>query len=290
VSDLSGITGMAIVRASVDGERDPNRLASLRDPHCKKSKAQIAEHLTGNWRDDHLYNLASALRLFDTFEGEIARYEVELMKKVRELQPPERRDAPPPPHPNAAKEKVIKRRDKHQARTDLYRFAGVDLMHIDGIATNVATTVLTEVGPDIAAFPDESHFVSWLRLSPRTAISGGKPIKKKRNAVGASRIAGALRMAALTLAKSKTALGAYYRRLARRKGHAVAVFATARKLAVLVYRMLRYGEPYVDEGAERYEARYAQRRLDALRDTVKSLGYDLVPQALAGQAPGSVSG
>ena len=140
-------------------------------------------------------------------------------------------------------------------RTELWRFAGVDLTRIDGIGTESALTLLTEAGLDLTAFPSEKHFVSWLRLAPRTAFSGGKPLRhKKTDGTGSTRVAAVLRMAAVSLKHSKTALGAAFRRKARHKGWTVAVFSMARRLAVLVYRMLRYGQDYVDMGEESYEA------------------------------------
>ena len=139
--------------------------------------------------------------------------------------------------------------------------------------------VLTEVGIDLASFPSEKHFVSWLRLSPKTGISGGQPLPRKRNGAGATRVAGVLRMAALSLKNSRTALGGAFRRIARHKGAAVAVFATARQLAILIYRMLRHGQDYADEGIQAYEARFEQRRLRSLKDAARSLGFELVPVA-----------
>lgn len=276
VSDLDGKTGLAIVRAIVAGERDPLRLAAHRDPHCRKSVDQIAQHLTGTWRDEHLFNLASALRCYDFLEAEIATYDARLIQELQALQPPERQNLPVPRHPNPRKERNIQGHGGAQLRTELWRVAGVDLTRIDAISAGVAQIVLTEVGTDLSAFATEGHFVSWLRLCPRTAISGGKPLKKRRNSLGSSRIAGALRMAALAVGRSKTALGAYYRRIARHKGGGVAVFATARKLAVLVYRMLRYGQDYVDQGEAAYEAKFQAQRLAALEKTARNFGFKLV--------------
>ncbi len=282
VTDLTGQTGIAIVRAIVNGERDPVRLAGLRDRRCKKSSREFAEHLRGNWREEHLFNLKSALKLYDMTQREIAAYEARFLEEIQALQPVERHDQPVPKHPNAIKEKAIRRRGGHHLRTELWRFAGVDLTRIDGIGTEAALTLLTEAGLDLTAFPSEKHFVSWLRLAPKTAVSAGKPLHyKKANSTGSTRAAAVLRMAAVSLKHSKTALGAAFRRKARHKGWTVAVFSMARRLAVLVYRMLRYGQDYIDIGEACYEDRFRRRRLAGLKDAAKSLGFNLVPQIAA---------
>ena len=161
------------------------------------------------------------------------------------------------------------------------RISGVDLTRIDGISAGTAQIVLTEIGSNVASFPSEDHFASWLRLCPRTPISGGKPLKKRRNGLGANRISGALRMAATSLQRSKTALGAAFRRIARHKGGAVAVFAIARKLSQLIYRMLRYGQDYVDIGEKAYEAQFEARRLASLKEAARGLGFTLIQEPLA---------
>ena len=203
VTDLTGKTGMAIVRAIVAGERDPARLALHRDGRCRKSSDEIAKYLTGHWREDHLFNLASALRLYDMLEAEITAYDARLMQELETLQPPERQDQPVPRHPNPGKEKAIKARGDQQNRLALWRFSGVDLTRIDGISSGAAQIVLTEIGSGVASFPSEDHFASWLRICPHTPISGGKPLKKRRNGLGANRIAGALRMAAASLQRTR---------------------------------------------------------------------------------------
>ena len=281
VTDLTGKTGMAIVRAIVAGERDPGRLAMHRDARCRKSPDEIAKYLAGHWREDHVFNLASALRVYDVLEEQIAAYDARLMQALEALQPPERKDQPVPRHPNVGKERAIKVRGDQPGRLTLWRFAGVDLTRIDGISSGAAQTVLTEIGSSVSSFPSEDHFASWLRLCPRTPISGGKPLKKRRNGLGANRIAGALRMAATSLQRSKTALGAAFRRIARHKGGAVAVFAIARKLSQLIYRMLRYGQDYVDIGEKAYEAQFEARRLASLKETARGLGFTLVQEPLA---------
>lgn len=277
VTDITGTTGMAIVRAIIAGERNPQTLAAFRHGRCKKSLDEIAEHLTGTWRPEHLFNLEMAVAFYDSIQAMIATYEARLQKQVEALQPPERKDQPPPSHPNPVKEKAIRGRGEQEGRQTLWRFAGVDLTRIDGVSTGTAQVVLTEVGMDLSAFPSEKDFVSWLRLCPRTPISGGKPLSKKRKGMGATRVAGVLRMAALSLSRSKTALGAYFRRVARKNDGAVAVFATARKLATYIYRMLRYGQDYVDIGEQAYEAQFQNRRLQGLKASAKSLGFTLVP-------------
>lgn len=277
VTDLAGKTGMAIVGAIVAGERDPFRLAALRDVRCRKSEAEIAEHLTGTWREEHLFNLKMALRLYEQVQEILAAYDREMMRLLKDLQAPECTQLEPAPHPNPAKEKAIQRRKEQSLRTALWRFAGVDLTRIDGISAGAAQVVLSEIGLDLQAFPNERHFVSWLRLSPKTAFSAGKPLSKRNKGTGATRVAGVLRMAALSLGNSSSALGAYFRRVARRKGGATALFATARKLATYIYRMLRFGQDYFDEGAQAYEQRFQQKRLASMRAFAKQMGYQLLP-------------
>jgi len=276
VADITGETGMAIIRDIVQGVREPVRLAAHRNFRCKKSVEQIGEHLRGNWREEHLFTLKSALTLYDANEQEFASCQAQLLEYAKSLVPPERQDAPVPAHPNLTKAKAIQHRGDAEARALMWRFAGKDLTLIDGINTTVAQVVLTEVGANLSAFPTEHHFVSWLRLCPRMAISGGKSLAPKRNGLGANRVAAALRMAAVTLRNTKSALGAAYRRLARLKGASVAVFATARQLAKLVYRMLRHGEDYVDIGQQAYEHRFETQRLLGLTRAAESLGYSLV--------------
>ncbi len=286
VSEITGKTGMSIVRAIVAGERDSHKLAEHRDKRCKKSVTEIAEHLVGNWRMDHLYNLEMALSFYDHLQGMIASYERTLLEELEALQPPDRKSESVPAHPNPVKEKVIKGRGSQKVRESLWRLTGVDLTRIDGISSETAMVVISEIGLDLGAFPSEKDFVSWLRLAPRYGVTGGRPIKNKNKSVGSTRIAGILRMAALSLMKSKTALGAYYRRISRRKDASVAIFATARKLATLIFRMLRFGQDYVDQGEQAYELQFQERRLAGLKSSLSSLGYNIVPNEEAIQVPG----
>jgi transposase len=155
--------------------------------------------------------------------------------------------------------------------------SGVDITQIDAIAVETVEVLLSEYGPDLSRFPTEKEFISHITLAPRVPKTGGKPVRKKKRTTASTRVAAALRMAALSLRHSHTALGAYYRKIAQRRGADIAVFATARKLATLVYRLLRWGQPYVDEGAAAYESRYRQHRIGRLATTAKELGYQLTP-------------
>lgn len=291
VTDLTGTTGMAIVRAIVAGERDPSKLAALRDARCAKSEDEVAKYLRGNWRDEHLFNLDSGLRFHDFVAGEIDRYNRSLDEELARIESEDHHDQTPPALPNKVKEKKIARDGQGERRDKLFRATGVDLTRIDGIGVEAATTIINELGTNLKAFPTEHHFVSWLRLCPNTASSAGKPLPSKRkNGMGANRVAAILRMAATTLARSGSALGAYYRSISHRKDGSVAVLATARKLACIVYRALRYGTVYTDAGAEAYERAQTERRLKRLKHAARDLGFDLVKLAEASAVPGVVSG
>jgi hypothetical protein len=267
---------MAIVRAIVAGERDPQRLAALRDPRCHKSAAQIAEQLRGHWRADHLFSLQQALKMYDAITERLKEYDHELLQQLASMARHDGGTDPPPPA-NANKAKAIKKRGEEPLRGALYRLSGVDLTTIDAIGVETVNVILSEYGPDLSRFPTERHFVSHVRLAPYKPISGGKPVpKRKRPGSASARVGAALRMAALSVRRTQTALGAYYRRIAQRAGADVAVFATARKLAQYVYRLLRWGQPYVDEGAAAYERRYREARVKRLAQTANDLGYQLV--------------
>jgi transposase len=278
VSDLDGVTGMAIVRAIVEGERDACKLAQLRDRRCRKSEEEIAEQLSGHWREDHLFSLQQGLKMYDSIQERIVAYDQEILRKLAEMEPEERRAQPVPPVKNPQKAKAIQKRGQEPMRRALYRMSGVDVTQIDAIGVETVEVILSEYGPDLSRFPTEKQFVSHITLAPRVPKSGGKPVRKKKRNSASTRVAAALRMAALSLRHSQTALGAYYRSLARRIGGDVAVFATARKLATLIYRLLRWGHPYVDEGAEAFEKRYQQHRLKGLAARAKELGYQLTPK------------
>ena len=277
VSDISGATGMAIIRAIAAGERDARKLAHLRDPHCHKNEEEIAEQLTGHWREDHLFSLCQALKMYEAIEERISAYEKEILRKLGEMEREGQEGNNAPPLKNINKARAIKRRGQEPKRQALFRMSGVDVTQIDAIGVETVEVVISEYGPDLSRFPSEDQFVSHSTLAPRVPKSGGKPLKKKRRNSASSRVATALRMAAQSLRHSDTALGAYYRSTLRRKGPGIATFAGARKIATYIYRLLRWGQPYIDEGAEAYEKRYQQQRIRGLESRAKQLGYQLTP-------------
>ena len=279
VAKTDGVTGMAIIRAIVGGERDPRQLAKLRHSRCRKSEQQIAEQLSGHWRQDHLFSLGQALKMYDSIQERIQEYEQEILRQLAEMEQPDCQGQALPELNNKQKARTISKRGQEPMRQALYRAAGVDLTGIDALGVETVQVVLSEYGADLSRFPSEHEFVSHLKLVPYKPLSGGKPVKKKKKRGSAStRVGEALRMAVLSLRHSKTALGAYYRRIARRIGADVAVFATARKLAQHIYRLLHWGKAYIDEGEQAYERRYQQARLRHLAATAKDFGYQLVPE------------
>jgi transposase len=279
VADLTGVTGMAIVRAIVAGERDPKILAGLRDRRCHKSVEEIAAHLEGNWRSEHVFVLAQALQTYDFLQARIAEFDQQIMRSLSALErsPAQAGATSPPPD----KMRRMRKRGQAPLHEALCRMSGVDLTAIDGIGVETAQIVLSEVGRDLEDFPTEKHFVSYLKLVPKLAISGGKPVASPRCQSTSTRVGAALRMAATTLRHSKTALGAEFRRLSRLKGAGVAVFAMARKLAILIYRLLKFGQAYVDQGLQAYEERFRQRRIVACHEMAKSLGLCVLPMETA---------
>lgn len=276
VSDIDGVTGMAILHAIVKGERDPGQLAKLRDSRCSKTEEEIAEQLSGHWREDHLFSLEQALKMYEAVEERITAYEKEILRKLEEMQKEGQSGQTAPPLKNSNKAQMIEKRGEEPKRQAFFRMSGVDITQIDAIGVETVEVVLSEYGPDLSRFPTEKQFVSHVTLAPHISSSGKSKKKKKRNSAS-TRVAAALRMATLSLRQSRTALGAYYRRIAQRLGGDVAVFATARKLATLIYRLLRWGQPYVDEGAAAYETRYRLQRIARLTATAKELGYELAP-------------
>jgi transposase len=262
---------MAIIRAIVAGERDPHRLASLRDGRCKNDAATIAAALHGHWRDDHLFTLKQSLSLFDTFQQHIVDCDEAILHCLRafaSIAPPE---TLPPARGSLRRDR--KSRPK-ELRGELFRICGVDLTAIDGLDDASVLTLLAEVGTDMSRFPSAKHFASWLSLCPAHAISGGK-VLKRRTRPTASRAATAFRVAAMGLHGSQSALGAFFRRKKAQLGTAEAITATAHKLARTFYTVLKAKSPYADRGVDDYERKHRERAVASLRRRAHSLGLIL---------------
>src|SRR5947199_6270152 len=180
VSDISGATGMAIIRAIAGGERDTRKLAQLRDPHCHKSEEEIAEQLTGHWREDHLFSLCQALKMYEAIEERISAYEKEILRKLGEMEQEGQAGKNAPPLKNTNKARMIKKRGQEPKRQALYRMSGADATQIDAIGVETIEVIISEYGPDLSRFPTEDEFVSHATLAPRVPRSGGKPVKKKK--------------------------------------------------------------------------------------------------------------
>ncbi len=277
VSDIVGVTGLTIIRAIVAGERDPHVLAQYRDYRCKHSAAEIAKSLVGNYREEHLFALEQALTLYDTYRAQIAACDTRIEAYLRAL--PTVVDTEPPARVKASS--PGKNRFHFDLRTYMYQLTGVDLTRIDGIEAPTVLTLISEIGTDMTRWKTAKHFASWLGLCPGTRVSGGKVLSSKTKAT-ANRAAAALRLAAASLYNSRSALGAYFRRMAMRLDKPKAITATAHKLARLVYSMLRYGSEYVDAGQDYYEQRYRERVVRNLEQRAKTLGYELVPRSIEG--------
>jgi transposase len=288
ISDISGVTGMVIVRAILSGQRDPRELAKLRDPRIQASEEEIAHSLEGNWQADVLFEMQQVVEGYDFYRKQIAACDEELQKYLMEL--PTRQPVGGG-RPTTAPQKTAKQRKKLQAKrkakdnrpafdlgAELERLMGVDLRIIDGIDLMTVQVVYSEIGPDLSAWPTEGHFTSWLELSPRQDVSGGKVIRKEKRQVK-NRVANALRNAAQTLTRSDSYLGARYRQLRARLGGLKANKAMARYLACLIYRLLTKGAAWVDRGAAYYESKREERELQALQRKAAAKGMRLVPVA-----------
>lgn len=276
VSDMTGVTGMRILRAIVAGERDPAVLARLRDVRCQAPVETIQAALTGNYRPEHVFALQQSLELYDVYQEKIRCCDAKIEDALHLLDDP--RSLTPDRHPDARPARS-KRPQKNEPRFDirsaLHTLLGVDLTQIHGIGPYAALKLVSECGTDMRRWPTAKNFTSWLTLAPGNKITGGKVLSSKTRR-SSNRAAHLLRLAAVSVGRTSTALGAFYRRLAMRIGKAKAVTATARKLAILFYNTLRHGAAYVDPGATYYEERYRQRTLSNLRRRAHALGYQLV--------------
>jgi transposase len=275
LSDVSGVTGQAIIKAILAGERNPHKLAAFRDPRVKASEQQIAQSLEGNWQQDLLFVLKQEQDGYEFCQKQMTECDRQLNQYLDQREDRSHGASLPKEKRKGRLTKKKGNKPQFDLRTGLFRLTGTDLTRIDSIDVMTATTVLSETGYDMSKWETENHFVSWLRLCPDNRISGEKIIGKGRLPTN-NRATIALKMAASTLRKSDTYLGAQFRRLRTKLGAPRAIKAMAAKLARLVYRMLRYGMKYVDQGAAFYEAQHRNLQIKHLKSRAARLGFQIV--------------
>lgn len=274
LSDISGVTGQAIIKAILAGERDTHKLAALRDVRVRAGEEQIARYLNGNWQEDLLFVLHQEQQGYEFCQKQITECDRQLQRYLQKSEDQSQGASLPE---ETRKGRLYKKGHKPQfdLRAGLFRLTGKDLTQIDGIDVLTATTILSETGWDMSRWKDESHFVSWLRLCPDNRISGNRIIGKNRQPTN-NRASTALRMAATALRTSNTYLGAQFRRLRTRLGAPSATKAMAAKLARLVYRMLRYDMKYFDLGAKFYADQQRDHQIRQLKWRAAKLGFQVL--------------
>ncbi|MBI3176874.1 MAG: IS110 family transposase, partial [Chloroflexi bacterium] len=274
LSDITGETGQAIIRAIVAGQRDPVTLARLRNPRCAKSEDDIAKALTGNYRAEHLFALKQALALYDTYTEQVQECDGEIERQFRAIKPVTE-DDPPPLDSDAKRNSHSKNAPAYDARTLLYHITGVDLVAILGLNESSVQEALSETGTDMRLFPSEKHFCSWLSLAPHNDISGGQ-VLRSRTLKTHNRAGQVFRLAAQAVSRSQSGFGAYYRRMKARVGPKQAIVATAHKIARVYYHMLKHRVPFREMTAQEYDQRFREREVANLRKKASQLGMTLV--------------
>ena len=277
LEDITGVTGMQIIRAIVGGERNPVTLAQFRDKRCKHSSDEIAKALTGNYRAEHLFALQQALSLFDAYTAQVAACDAEIERQFSVLKP-SHADELPPLDTSDKRGSHSKNGPNYDARTLLYQQLGVDLVALDGLNASSVATLLSELGGDLDAFPTVRHFCSWLHLAPHNDISGGK-VLHAHVLKGVNRAGQVFRLAARSVSRSDSEFGAYFRRMRAKHGPKKAIVATAHKLARAYYFMLKERRPYRGVSAEQSEERERQREIARLTKKAKMLGLEIVQPA-----------
>ena len=288
ISDLSGVTGQAIVRAILEGERDAARLAALRDSRIQASEPELVQSLRGNWQEDALFELRQAVEAYDFYRQQMKQCDAQLEQYLAALPSREPVAAPPTAEtPEASRKRPVRRgfRKPRKApgnqpaldlRTELQRILGVDATSIDGIEVMTVQTVVAEVGADLSAWKTERHWASWLNLAPKREVSGGRVIRHTREH-RTNRVGNAFRMAAQSLIRSESYLGARFRYLRAKLGGIKAVKAMARTLACLYYRFVTRGQAWVDRGAAEFERRRQEREFAMLQRKAGDFAMKLVP-------------
>jgi transposase len=273
LSDITGVTGMKIIRAIVSGEHNPLVLASFRNSRCARSESEIAKSLEGHYKLEHIFALKQALELYDYYGRQMADCDAELETLYAEFELPDEPGTAPPP---ARKTKRRKNQPHFDLRQSLYRMVGVDLTQVDGLDALSVQTILSEIGTDVESWPTVKHFSSWLRISPNNKVTGGK-VRYRGTQPTQNRATTALRVAAQSLSRSDSALGAFYRRIRAKHGAPKAVTATAHKLARIIYFMIKNQTPYHDPGADYYFEQQRARQFLSLQRKAQKLGMRLEP-------------
>lgn len=278
VADITGTTGLRIIRDIVAGVHDPSQLAQHCDARCKQSLATIPQALTGHYQPEHLFALRQTLARYDFLHAQLSECDHEMAAVLASLNA----DREPPA---TALEKVRRTKGRNvpdfDVRRALYVLLGTDLTRIHALGPHTLLRIISECGTDMQKWPTVKPFTSWLTLAPGNKISGGRVLSAKTRR-SSNRVAALLRIAAVSIGRTQTPRGAFYRRLGARIGKAKAVTATARKLAVLFYNALRFGMEYVDPGIDYYESKYRERMIEGLERRGKQFGLEIIrpPAAL----------
>jgi transposase len=278
LSDISGVTGLAIIRAIVAGEHDADTLAQLRHGRCRRSAADIAKALTGHYRTEHVFALKQALALYDAYTAQMTECDQQLEQNYQALKP--RFDPDDPATPLGPDPKVnshSKNAPSFDVRRQLFQLTGLDLTAVDGLHVSSVQQLLAEIGTDMRKWPTVKHFASWLGLAPHNDITGGRVIRS-RTLKNHNRAGQVLRLAAQSLGRSKSSLGAYFRRIRARLGTEQATTATAHKLARIIYHMLKEHQPYQRLSATAYTEQQREREIKRLKRQAAQLGFELQPQ------------
>jgi transposase len=281
LSAITGETGLLIIRAIVAGERNPKQLASLRNWRCQKDEGEIAEALTGTWREEHLFVLKQSLAMYDFYTEQLAECDQEIERTFSLIKPRWEVTAEEEAEIMATGTGKKDNRSKNapeqvQSRAHIKRITGIDLVAVPGISASLAQTIFAEIGTDMSKFPNEKHFCSWLGLAPKNDVSGGKTLKS-RTLKTKNRAGQAFRMAARAQIRANSEFGAFYRRMKSRVGPAQAMVATAHKMARVVYHMLSRSEEYRPLGAAEYEQQFKERQIRFLRRKAAKLGLEVIP-------------
>lgn len=269
ISDITGVTGMNIIKAIVAGERDTKKLAEFRNPRIKSDMQTIIKALEGDYRKEHLMVLEQELEIYEFYQKQITKCD----KVIEELY--QKFDKCDGDNLTNSKKRKSKNAPNFDLRQSLYNTTGIDFTVIPGLNELGVQTIISEVGMDMSKWPTENHFTSWLGLSPANKITGGKVFDTKTRKVK-NKASMTFRIAALTSGKGQSAIAGFYRRLKGRLGTPKAITATARKLACMFYRLLKYGQNYVEKGIEAYNKKYNETMVKNLEKHALRLGFEVV--------------